>query len=158
MLYHFSLTTLYGSVASHINLLCTFAEHKSPKHRRIALEILRNFAFNASNRSALLNSADFLRLSCAKLTDRDYAEQLLITVAIWKLIAQSTKAKNVIKNSLCYTKLRQLKETIGRILHSNRNVAVAMNGLDANGFSDSVQETIEDLSTALDCVLNLLQP
>lgn len=130
--------------------MCTFAEGKLSKHRRIALEILRNFAFNTNNRSALQTSTDFLRLAHYTLSGKDHADHLLITVAIWKLIAQHTKAKNIIKNSSLFTQLQQLKETVGRITNSSRPIIGAYD-------DESAQETIEDLSTALDCVLNILQ-
>lgn len=144
------------SFLSHINLLCTFAESKSCKHRRIALEILRNFAFNNNNRSALLTSSDFVRVAYNTLSNRTHSEQLLITVTIWKLVAHNNKAKNVIKNSMIYSKLRQLKESTGRLISNSRQVVDASGTIDYDEVQD-IQETIEDLSTALDCVLNILQ-
>lgn len=122
------------------------------------MEILRNFAFNSNNRSALLTSSDFVRIAYSTLSDRAHSEQLLITVAIWKLIVHNNKAKNVIKNSSIYSKLRQLKESVGRLTSNSRQLISASDKIDYDdGCCDSIQETVEDLSTALDCVLNILQ-
>lgn len=104
----------------------------------------------------MLTSTDFIRLSHHTLTGKDYADQLLITVALWKLIAQNNKGKNVIKNSSLYALLQQVKETVGRITNSSR-MTIGTDGAYNDVYSESAQETIEDLSTALDCVLNILQ-
>lgn len=137
-----------------MNVLCKFAESKTLKLRRVALEILRNFAFNTNNRSALLTSSDFIRVCYNILEEKTYAEKLIITVAIWKLIAQNNKAKNVIKNSPIYGKLRQSKESVDRLTHGSKQT-VAFNS--DNETAEGLQETIEDLATSLKCVMDILQ-
>lgn len=133
--------------------MCKFVESKSWKLRRTALEVLRNFAFNTSNRSALLSSADFLRVSYSVMEDKIFADQLLITVAIWKLIAQNNKAKNIIKNSPIFGKLKLAKNSVDRVANNKQHIALNTD----NETPDSLQETIEDLATALKCVMDILQ-
>lgn len=112
-------------------------------------------SFNSENRTALLSSTDFMRVIYAVLDKTEIGEeQLLITVAIWKLVANNAKGKNIVKNSPISTKLRALREAIDRRmadcrlrLHSDSN--------DENALS-SGDETIEDLSVALKTVMQIL--
>lgn len=130
-------------------------EAPSRKNRHLALEILRNMSFNPENRAALLSSTDFMRVIHSVLDKTEIGEeQLLITVAIWKLVANNAKSKNIVKNSPISTKLRALREAIDRRkadyrfrLHSDSNDENAMSSND---------ETIEDLSVALKHVMQIL--
>lgn len=83
------------------------------------------------------------------LDKNDPIEQFLITVSVWKLIAKNFKAKNTIKNSPIFGKLRSLRDSINRLSSKHK-----MHFDDENNSTD---ETIEDLSVALDCVLGILQ-
>lgn len=138
-----------------MNLLCNVAESQYPKNRRLALEILRNMTFNTDNRAALLSSPDFQRVMYSVL-DKDELgdEQLLIAVSIWKLVANSSKGKNAIKNSPIMSKLRALKETIdrqtGNQLRTHRHIS------DSNDIY-SGDETTEELEVAVKCALDILQ-
>lgn len=141
----------------HLNLLCNLAESSYSKIRRQALEILRNLAFNTDNRTALLSSADFLRVVCAVLDKNELGdEQLLIAVAIWKLVGNNAKGKNTIKNSPIMSKLNGLKDKLNRYLTNNHFKSnYHQNGsINENHSGD---ETIEELEMALKCALDILQ-
>lgn len=141
-----------------MNLLCNLAESSYSKIRRQALEILRNLTFNPDNRAALLSSSDFLRVICSVLDKPELGdEQLLIAVAIWKLVANNAKGKNTIKNSPIMGKLMGLKEKLNR--HSNDNQFRSnhrhQNGTNVNQSGDD--ETTEELEMAVKCALDILQ-
>lgn len=139
-----------------MNLLCNLAESSNSKIRHQALEILRNLAFNADNRVALLSSPDFLRVVCTvldktKLDD----EQLLIAVAIWKLVTNNAKGKNIIKNSPVMRKLNGLKDKLNRHLTDSQfRSNHRQNGSHDNHSGD---ETTEELEMAVKCALDILQ-
>lgn len=135
--------------------MCNLVESPSAKNRRLALEILRNMSFNNDNRAALLSSSDFQRIMYSELDKKETGEeQLLITVAIWKLIANNSKGKNVIKNSPISGKLHILKELVDRRLADYR-LRMQSNSNDANEISPR-NETMEDLSVALKRTLEIL--
>lgn len=138
-----------------MNLLCNLAEGSFSKIRRQALEILRNLAFNPDNRVALLSSSDFLRVVCSVLDKNELGdEQLLIAVAIWKLVANNAKGKNTIKNSPIMGKLNGLREKLDRHRSEHRS------NYRQNGSNDDYQsgdETIEELETAVKCAHDILQ-
>lgn len=142
-----------------MNLLCNLAESAYSKIRRQALEILRNLAFNPDNRAALLSSSDFLRVVCSVLEKNELGdEQLLIAVAIWKLVANNAKGKNTIKNSPIMGKLNGLKEKLDRHRTDNqyRSNYRHQNEHQSND-NHSGDETIEELETAVKCALDILQ-
>lgn len=126
----------------------------SLKLRHLALEILRNMSFNSANRSTLLGSTDFLNTMHSTLTQNNPNDQLVATVTIWKLIAQNHKGKSIIKNSSIYGKLNRLKDQVGRSM-GNKQKSGDENDDAASRSSDD--ETIEDLSVALQCVLDILE-
>lgn len=139
-----------------MNLLCNLAESPHRKNRRLALEILRNMSFNPENRSALLQSSAFQTVMYNVLDKKVIGdEQLLITVSIWKLVANNAKGKNIIKNSPISSKLRALKEVIDRIQseHRIRSTPKMQNEDDTS----SGEETLEDLAVALKHTLDALK-
>lgn len=141
-----------------MNLLCNLAESSYSKIRCQALEILRNLAFNPDNRVALLSSADFLRVVCSVLDKNELGdEQLLIAVAIWKLVANNAKGKNTIKNSPIMGKLNGLREKLDR--HRTESQYRSNKCRQQNGSNDnhSGDETIEELETAVKCAHDILQ-
>lgn len=141
---------------SHLHLLCNLVESSTVKNRRLALEILRNMTFNSENRTVLLESVDFMRVMYTILDKNEIDDkQLLITVSIWQLVANNAKAKNKIKNSPLMMKLRNLKEAITRYLTSNHFQSNRQ--FDEQNDNQSVDETIEDLATAVKCTLDILQ-
>lgn len=144
--------SLFVTVCSHLNLLCNLAESASAKIRHRSLEIIRNMSFNQENRAALLSSDDFLRIVYSILDKNELGdEQLLITVSIWKLIANHAKSKSIIKNSPIFKKLRLLKENLERHTSSTKLKGKSIN------MAHSINETIEDLEVVLKCVLDILQ-
>lgn len=139
-----------------MNLLCNLAESSHSKIRRQALEILRNLTFNADNRVALLSSPDFLRVVCAVLDKTELGdEQLLIAVAIWKLVANNAKGKNTIKNSPIMSKLNGLKEKLSR--HMTDGQFRSNHRQNGSHENHSVDETTEELEMAVKCALDILQ-
>lgn len=88
------------------------------------------------------------------LTQNNPNDQLVATVTIWKLIAQNHKGKSIIKNSSIYGKLNRLKDQVGRSM-GNKQKSGDENDDAASRSSDD--ETIEDLSVALQCVLDILE-
>lgn len=139
-----------------MNLLCNLAEGSYSKIRRQALEILRNLTFNTDNRVALLSSPDFLRVVCSVLDKNEFGdEQLLIAVAIWKLVANNARGKNTIKNSPIMGKLNGLKDK----LHRHSDNQLRSNHRQPNGSNDhrSGDETTEELEMAVKCALDILQ-
>lgn len=133
------------------------AEGSYPKIRRQSLEILRNFSFNPENRTVLLSSPDFLRVLCTVLDKNEMGdEQLLIAVAIWKLVANNAKGKNAIKNSPIMNKLHTLKDKLNRHVTDNncRPSHYHQNGLNDR---NSCDETIEELEMAVQCAYDILQ-
>lgn len=112
------------------------------------MQIIRNMAFNKSNRSELLTSDDFLCIVYNVLDDGKPFEQLLIVTSIWKLIAQNFKGKNAIKNSKIYEKLLKLNNAIKK-MDSNQ--------MCGNENDKKLQmEVIDDLKSALDSVMTIL--
>lgn len=135
--------------------MCNLVEAPSVKNRHLALEILRNMSFNNDNRAALLSSSDFQRIMYSVLDKKETGEeQLLITVAIWKLTANNSKGKNVIKNSPISSKLNTLNELVDRRIAEYR-LRRQSNLNDENEISPG-NETIEDLSVALKRTLEVL--
>lgn len=143
-------------ICSHLSLLCNLAESQHSKNRRLALEILRNMTFNTDNRAALLSSSDFQRVMYSVL-DKDEIgnEQLLITVAIWKLVANNAKGKSVIKNSPIMSKLRALKGALDR--QTTNNQKRAHRHFKDNDDFHSGDETTEELEVVVKCALDILQ-
>lgn len=149
----------FSLYSRHLNLLCHIAESSHVKNRRLALEILQNMASNTDNRAALLTSSDFQRVMFSVLSKTEFCdEQVLITVSIWKLIKNSSKGINAIKNSPIFGKLRNLKDALDRRSQksakshrSNRNL---IGEQETNDESDN--ETIVELKEALKCVLTIL--
>ncbi|XP_031630428.1 uncharacterized protein LOC116345312 [Contarinia nasturtii] len=142
-----------ASKEAHLDLLCNLAESSYTKNRRLALEILRNMSFNPENRAALLSSDKFHRVMYTVLDKNEIGdEQLLILVAIWKLVAKNAKGKNIIKNSLISTKLRAVRENVVRYMTDRRLTPKLCDDNDIN----STNETIEDLKVAIDHVINIL--
>lgn len=139
-----------------MNLLCNLAESSNRKNRRLALEILRNMSFNPENRAALLSSSDFQRVMY-NILDKKVAseEQLLITVSIWKLVANHAKSKNIIKNSPISSKLRALKELVDR--HQSDNRIRSTPKLNIDDEMSSCEETLEEIAEALKCALDALK-
>lgn len=135
----------------HINLLVNFAESSSKRMRQQALEILRNMTFNTGNRNTFLYSKPFINVVILTLDRNISAEQLLVIISIWKLIANNHKAKNAVKNSPIYQKLRRLKEQV-ECGNKQRFISSQDNQLDSSN-----EETTEDLLVALKCVTDILQ-
>lgn len=131
-----------------------FAESSSKRLRQQALEILRNMTFNTENRSTFLYSKPFINIIILTLDRNIPAEQLLVTISIWKLIANNHKAKNVIKNGPIYQKLRRLRESIDHLSNGNRQRFISSQD---NQLDSSNEETTEDLLVALKCVTDILQ-
>lgn len=138
-----------------MHLLCNLAESLNRKIRVRALEILRNMSFNLENRAAFLSSADYQRVMYNVL-DKKVAgdEQLLITISIWKLVANNAKGKNIIKNSPIMSKLRALKEAVDR--HQSDNRIRSTTKLNNDDETSSGEETLEDLVVALKHTLTAL--
>lgn len=138
-----------------MHLLCNLAESLNRKIRVRALEILRNMSFNLENRAAFLSSADYQRVMYNVL-DKKVAgdEQLLITISIWKLVANNAKGKNIIKNSPIMSKLRALKEAVDR--HQSDNRIRSTTKLNNDDETSSGEETLEDLAVALKHTLTAL--
>lgn len=137
--------------------MCHLAESSYSKIRRQALEILRNWTFNSDNRVALLSSSDFLRVVCSVLDKNELGdEQLLIAVAIWKLVANYAKGKNTVKNSPIMSKLTGLKEKLNRHITDSQ---FRSNYRQPNGSNDNHtgDETTEELEMAVKCALDILQ-
>lgn len=112
-------------------------------------------SFNQENRAALLSSSDFMRVIYSVLDKKEIGdEQLLITVAIWKLVANNAKGKNIVKNSPISTKLRALREAVDRH-KSDHRLRAPSDSNDENAMA-SGDETIDDLSVALKHVMNIL--
>lgn len=111
--------------------------------------------FNTDNRAALLSSSDFQRIMYSVLDkDEPGDEQLLIAVAIWKLVANNAKGKTAIKNSPIMSKLRALKDVLDRQNANQLKSHRYLNGYDANNSGD---ETTEELEVAVKCALDILQ-
>lgn len=141
-----------------MNLLCNLAESSHSKIRRQSLEILRNLAFNPDNRVALLSSDDFLRVVCSVLDKNELGdEQLLIAVAIWKLVANNAKGKNTIKNSPIMGKLNGLREKLDRHRAESQHRSNYRQQNGSNDGDHSGDETIEELETAVKCAHDILQ-
>lgn len=138
-----------------MHLLCNLAESLNSKIRVRALEILRNMSFNLENRAAFLSSSDYQRVMYNVL-DKKIAgdEQLLITISIWKLVANNAKGKNIIKNSPIMSKLRALKEVVDR--HQSDNRIRSTPKLNNDDETSSGEETLEDLAVALKHTLTAL--
>lgn len=131
-----------------------FAESSSKRLRQQALEILRNMTFNTENRNTFLNSKPFINIIILTLDRNIPAEQLLVAISVWKLIANNNKAKNVIKNGPIYQKLRRLKESVDYASNGNKQRFISSKD---NQLDSSNEETTEDLSVALKCLTDILQ-
>lgn len=138
-----------------MHLLCNLAESLNRKIRVRALEILRNMSFNMENRATFLSSNDYQRVMYNVL-DKKMAgdEQLLVTLSIWKLVANNAKGKNIIKNSPIMSKLRALKEVVDR--HQSDNRIRSTSKLNNDDEASSGEETLEDLAVALKHTLTAL--
>lgn len=138
-----------------MHLLCNLAESLNRKIRVRALEILRNMSFNMENRATFLSSNDYQRVMYNVL-DKKMAgdEQLLVTLSIWKLVANNAKGKNIIKNSPIMSKLRALKEVVDR--HQSDNRIRSTSKLNNDDGASSGEETLEDLAVALKHTLTAL--
>lgn len=131
------------------------ADSSVSRNRRLALEILRNMSFNSDNRAALLESPEFQRVIYSILDKNILGdEQLLVTVSIWKLVANYSKGKNTIKNSPILGKLRALKETADRYSTDRIKTHSHLNG-DTGNQSDA-DDTPEELAVVLNIVLSIL--
>lgn len=101
-----------GALAKHLNVLCTLARKQTKSLKLPALKILRNMSFLTTNRAALLTSKDFIYIVKEILDSGNDEEQLTIIVALWKIVANSNRHKNEIKNSLVYKKLNDLSNKL----------------------------------------------
>lgn len=124
----------------HLNLFRSLIDGSSSHLRLLSLQILRNMSFNTTNRSILLISDDFLYVIYSTLESGTLLEKLLVVTSIWKLIAQNFKAKNVIKNSKIFNKLRKLHDE-----HENYQI------------DEENEETYEELAIAIKYVMNILR-
>lgn len=142
--------------SSHLHFLCNLAKSSHGRNRRLALEILRNMSFNPENRATLLGSDDFFSVMYSVLDQNRLGDdQCLITVSIWKLVANYSKGKNIIKNSPILGKLRELRETVERYSVENRIKSHAQsNG--KNGSSSGADHTPQELAVVLNIVLKIL--
>lgn len=117
-------------------------------------------SFGPANRSSLLNSVPFLNVVYETLNKKKPSEQLLATVAIWQLIAQNFKGKSIIKNSKIYGKLCKVKVEVDRFLANNKQrrdkICDFNDDEDDAASQSSTEETMEDLSIALQCVIDIL--
>lgn len=127
------------------------AESSVRQNRHLALEILRNMSFNHDNRVSLLTSPEIQRVMYSVLDKNVLGdEQLLISISIWKLVANYSKGRNIIKNSPILGKLRDLKETVDQYYAT---IGIKSNSQD-NSFS--AEEAPEELAVVLKIVLNIL--
>lgn len=135
--------------------MCNLTESSYAKNRHLALEILRNMSFNNENRAALLSSSDFQRVMYTVLDKEDIGdEQLFVSVAIWKLVANNAKGKNIIKNSPVLSKLRALNDAVVQNLTDIR-VRLSCATKTDNEISSS-DETLEDLAVVLKQTIDIL--
>lgn len=127
------------------------AESSVRQNRHLALEILRNMSFNHDNRASLLSSPEIQRVMYSVLDKNVLGdEQLLISVSIWKLVANYSKGRNIIKNSPILGKLRDLKETVDQYSADSRIKSHSQDNI------FSAEETPEELAVVLKIVLNIL--
>lgn len=128
-----------------MNLLRTLVEHGQHELGFCALEIIRNMAFNVSNRTALLTSDDFLYTIKLALDTASMAVQLLAVTSIWKLISQNYKGRHIFKNSIIYQKINKLYEKLKRTACHQQPIT-----------NEEDEEIQQDLMTALECVIKIL--
>ena len=115
-----------GAKVTHQNMLYSVVTRSVPagaKLQRItrkALTIFRNMAFVADNRNVFLNSEHFLDMVKFILDSEGSHENVrLVIVAVWKLLANSFKAKNRIKSTTLPNKLRALEKRISMTSSGN---------------------------------------
>lgn len=60
---------------------------------------MRNMSYVPSNRPALLSSQDYMYALKSVLDGTDPTEQLIVVSSVWKMVANSHKAKGAIKSS-----------------------------------------------------------
>lgn len=123
----------------------TLVEHGQHELGICALEIIRNMAFNVSNRTALLTSDDFLYTMKLALDTPSMAVQLLAVTSIWKLISQNYKGRHIFKNSIIYQKINKLYEKLKRAACIQQPIT-----------NEEDEENQQDLITALECVIKIL--
>lgn len=161
-----------NSGIKHLTVLRTLIEQGPYELGQCALEIIRNMAFNGSNRTSLLASGkkktpidlrklssainidfvsfssffsdDFLYTMKLALDSQSAPIQLLAITSIWKLISHNSKGRHVIKHSILYNKLLKLNESI------------KYSTIRANVEMDDDAENQEDLRIVLDCVTKIL--
>ncbi|GAB0090183.1 hypothetical protein DMENIID0001_048780 [Sergentomyia squamirostris] len=102
-----------GASVKHMTVLTALIEQKSHSIRRKCIAILRNFAIQENNGAALLASADFLKIIKATLDDgADRNEQLMISIAVWSIVANNYRAKNAIKSTSIPGKIQRIQRML----------------------------------------------
>lgn len=149
----------------HLSLLRMLTDGNVSQLRQLALQILRNMAFNAANRSVMLTSDDFIHVVYTVLEKGTPNEQLIVVTSIWKLIAQNSKGKNTIKNSKIYHRLRTLQDELGTTASTMAKMSARNNGAMSNknhtnddeDGSQPAEEILDDLRNAVGHTLGILQ-
>ncbi|XP_054744875.1 protein rotatin homolog [Anastrepha obliqua] len=147
-----------GAQVRNLRALCDVISRTSTQSatRVILLRILRNMCFLPSNRSAIMNSADFICVvdtivahpldskstSNAVLECASYEEQLIVCVGVWKLASAGVKYVALLRSTTLARHLRQLHEQLA-----------ALKDTDSKKFSSI--SFANDLLYVLDVVLNI---
>lgn len=98
-------------------MLCTFVLRPSGKLsadlRLQSLTIMRNFAFNTTCRPALVASDELMYVLKCVVDDGTPAEHLIVTIIIWRLVANCYKAKHTFRCGSVLDSVWSLKNRIG---------------------------------------------
>lgn len=73
---------------------------------------MRNMSFSVANRAALLASDEYMYAMKYVIETGTADDQLLVITSIWKLIANSYKAKHSIRNGSIIPKIQALADRI----------------------------------------------
>ncbi|XP_008212651.1 rotatin isoform X1 [Nasonia vitripennis] len=82
-----------------LEVLITLARLSTGSSKLLAISILRNLAFNASNRSRLLGSAEFLELLLTSLKEGSCTEIEVAGSTLWSLVSNNQKGKLIARSS-----------------------------------------------------------
>jgi len=91
---------LYVSKAvDSLEVLISLARISSGSMKLLAISILRNLAFNATNRPRLLGSAEFLDLLLRSLKEGTRTEIELAGLTLWSMIGNNQKGKLIARSA-----------------------------------------------------------
>ncbi|KOC59425.1 Rotatin [Habropoda laboriosa] len=122
-----------------LDVLLQLSKCSSSSSRILAISILRNIAFNMTNRPRLLSSVDFINVLHDIFKNDSVDELKIVGSMLWSLVSNNQKGKLIVRSAGFS---QSIKEALGRLTLSN---------------IDDRQEE-EDLVKMLQYILRILNP